>query len=72
MANASDAGETLYVGKINVPVSDTVWDVAGPATFTFSNPVFVSVPHEVGRNVTLTVQLAPAARGVLLSGQLFV
>ena len=50
------------------PVSDTDVEVAGALTFTFNEAVRVmAVP--LGVNVTLTVQLAPAARPVPPMGQ---
>jgi hypothetical protein len=45
-----------------VPLSDTDCEVAGAATFTFRVAVFVVGLPLFGENVTLTVQLAPAAK----------
>ena len=55
----AEVGDTARTGAGTVPVSATVCDVAGAATFTASEAVLL--PTEVGVNVTDTVQLAPTA-----------
>jgi hypothetical protein len=66
--NAIEAGDTVTVGRIVVPVSATVPEVAGAATFTRSVAVLVALL--LGVNVTFTVQLAPAGSPGAPIGQL--
>ena len=52
----------MKAGVTTLPVKETDWEVAGAATFTFTTALFGVGVAVVGLNVTLTVQLAPAAR----------
>lgn len=70
-AKLTDAGETVYVGRITVPVSGMVCETAGAATLTVSVWFLVVGVIEVGRNVTFTEHVAPTAIGVPIT-QLFV
>ena len=68
--NAIDVGATVTVGRVVVPVSATVCESAGAATFTFS--VADRAVVLFGVNVTFTVQLAPTPRPGAPIGQLLV
>ena len=68
--NAIDAGVTLTVGRVVVPVSETDRETAGAATFTFKFAALVALL--LGVNVTFTVQLPPAGRPGNPNGQLLV
>jgi hypothetical protein len=68
---ATEAGDTVYVGTMTLPVSGIDCDTAGAATVILSVWLMTSGFVEVGRNVTLMVQVAPTAMGVLIV-QLFV
>jgi hypothetical protein len=57
---AKEVGERLTTGAVPVPVRLTVW-VPGLALSVMVTPP-VRVPAAVGLKVTLSVQLAPAAR----------
>jgi hypothetical protein len=65
------AGVTLTVGTMDVPVSATVCEIAGAATFTRTRAVLIA-GLLLGVNVTLMVQLPPTARPVPPIGQFWV
>ncbi len=48
----SEAGDKVKTGRMIVPVRDTTFEVAGAATFTFSDADLVRVLVLVGLNVT--------------------
>lgn len=60
--NVRLAGETVNAGVLEAPVpdSETVWGLFEAESVSVKVPV--RVPAAVGVKVTLTVQLAPAAR----------
>jgi len=68
--NAIEAGDTVTVGRVVVPVNATVPEIAGAATLTRSVAVLVALLF--GLKVTFTMQLAPAASPGAPVGQLLV
>src|SRR5947209_15720970 len=60
--NGRAVGDRPSTGSSTVPVSGIDSDVAGAAALTFNVAVLVLGFALPGRNVTVTVQLAPAAR----------
>ena len=59
LTNVRLAGESVAIGAVPVPASDTFWGVPDALSVTVTEPD--RVPTAVGVKVTLIEQLAPAA-----------